>query len=246
MRLNADQPCSTGTGADAAPVDTGAMKRHALLAFFLALSATAVPAATGELPPGSDRAAFAAHWAAQGLRPVESRLDLFYVAGGGPTRGVRSVEIAPVRVTLREGWQRADRSLERARLRPEEEQALRDEVARIVAEDLEKEFSKFAWGIYEPVLHAQVLDLYLNAPDMQTAVHGKTYTKSFGDMVLVAELRSTNGRIVRASWDHRPAREFVTPRLTTRVDNAIEIRAAAHGWARLLANEFMRYPTPEG
>jgi hypothetical protein len=222
------------------------MKRHALLAFCLALAASAAAAATDEPPPHGDREAFAARWEAKGLRPVDSRLDLFYAAGGGSTRGSRAVTIAPVQVSLHEHWQRANRSLERARLRPEEEQALRDEVAKIVAEELAKEFGKYQWGIYEPVLHAYVLDLYLNAPDLQTAVHGKTYTTSFGDMVLVAELRSTNGRIVRASWDHRPAREFAIARPTTRVDNAIEIRAAARGWAKLLAREFLRFPAAQG
>jgi len=61
---------------------------------------------------------------------------------------------------------------------------------------------------------------------------------------LVLELRDgAGGPLLLGSWDHRPAREFVTARWTTRVDNEIEIRAAARGWARLLRREMDRLST---
>ena len=48
----------------------------------------------------------------------------------------------------------------------------------------------------------------------EAPVASKTYTKSYGDMVLVAELRDgAGGPLLLGSWDHRPAREKILRRL---------------------------------
>jgi hypothetical protein len=221
-----------------------AMKRSLRILLCVALGAsTATAVAATAAPARYDRAAFTAEWQAQGLQAVDARgLDLLYLRPG-TARGTSVALVAPVEVQLREGWQRANRALERARLRPEEVQQLKDEIAGIVGEEVREAFSTapVASGGPAPVLQVRVLDLYLNAPEMQAAVASKTYTNSFGDMVLVAELRAgPDGPLLLASWDHRPAREFVSPRLTTRVENVIEVRAAARAWARQLRREVER------
>jgi hypothetical protein len=214
------------------------------LPILLGLVLVASTVAAADAPPArGDRAGFAADWQAQGLLPVETRgLDLLYLRPGA-TPGGSVVQVAPVEVELREGWQQANRALERARLRPGEVQQLKDEVAKIVGHEVREAFgaAPVASGGVAPVLQVRVLDLYLNAPEMQAAVASKTYTNAFGDMVLVAELRDgPEGPLLLASWDHRPAREHVTPRLTTRVENSIEVRAAARAWARQLRREIDR------
>ena len=120
---------------------------------------------------------------------------------------------------------------------------MKDEVAAIVEDELRSELAQVRGigGAGAPVLEARVLDLYLNAPDLQTATATRVYTRSFGDMVLVAELRDQRGgRLLLGSWDHRPAREHPMLRQATRVDTAIEVRAAAHAWARKLRLELER------
>jgi hypothetical protein len=214
--------------------------RRALSVFVLAAAVIAVQAAP--VPAAGDRRVFEAGWQSQGLQPVaKSRLDLLYVRPGLEA-GTAPIEFAPVQVSMRPGWQSANRALERARMRPSEEQGLKDAVGEIVEDELRKAFAGArAPGGRRPLLQAQVLDLYLNAPEMQAAVPSKTYTQSYGDMVLVAELRDgEGGPLLLGSWDHRPAREWATARLTTRVENAIEVRAAAHGWATRLRGEFDR------
>jgi hypothetical protein len=189
-------------------------------------------------PPPGTREAYAAQWQAQGLRAAKTRLDLFYVRPGvGADLG--KVQVAPVDVRMRKDWQRDNGPLERVRLRPEEERQLKDEVAAIVADELAQAFAGATPAAGEaPVLQARVVDLYLNAPDIRTGMRSQSYTNAYGDMVLVAELRDApGGKLLLASWDHRPAREFATPRLTTRVENAVELRAAARTWARLLRRE---------
>jgi hypothetical protein len=145
---------------------------------------------------------------AQGLQPVATRsLDLLYLRPGAARRRAR-VQIAPVQVEMREDWQRANRSLERARLRPDETQRLKDEVAAIVADELRSLRAAAGGGAGAPVLEARVVDLYLNAPEMQAAVASKTYTKAFGDMVLVAELRDgPGGRCCSAAGTTARARD---------------------------------------
>jgi hypothetical protein len=208
------------------------------------LAAVAVAASASPAPVNGNRKDYAAHWEAAGLREVsKSRLDELYLRPGtGPVAGAAPLQLAPVQVSMSETWQRADRALERARMRPDEEQQIKEEVAKIVADELQQAFHDApSVGGARPVLHAQVVNLYLNAPDMQTALHSKTYTKSFGDMALVAEVRDgEDGPLLLGSWDHRPAREWPTARLTTRVENAMEVRAAAHGWAVRLRREFDR------
>jgi hypothetical protein len=220
------------------------MEKRSAVRLLLCLALAAGAAGASDAPPPADREHFAADWSAQGLQPVATRsFDLLY-ARPGAAAALQAVQLAPVQVEMREDWQRANRSLERARLRPAETQRLKDEVARIVADELGDAFGNAA-GAGTPVLEARVVDLYLNAPEMQAAVASKTYTQAFGDMVFVAELRDgPGGRLLLASWDHRPAREFATPRQTTRVENAIEVRAAAHGWAKLLRREFDRLGSP--
>jgi len=222
------------------------MKRGTfLLSLALAIAGAASASDTPGAQPGGDRQAFAKYWSAQGLVSEKSRLDELYLRAA-PGASAAGVEVAPVHVEMREDWQRASRSLERQRIRPEEVQHLKDAIAAIVADELEQAFAggRFRLGARTPVLQARVVDLYLNAPEMQEPVSSKTYTKSFGDMVLVAELRDgAGGPLLLGSWDHRPAREFVTARWTTRVDNEIEIRAAARGWARLLRREMDRLST---
>ena len=219
------------------------MRNAAFPCLVLCIAGLVATASAGSPPPRGDRESYAAQWQALGLEPVARRsLDLLYLRPGAASR-LHALQFAPVQVEMREDWQRANRSLERARLRPDETQRLKDEVAAIVADELNKEFAgaSVATGAAAPVLQARVVDLYLNAPEMQSAVASRTYTESFGDMAFVAELREgAAGPLLLGSWDHRPARDFVAPRLTTRVDNAIEVRAAAHGWARLLHREFER------
>ena len=218
------------------------MQRRAFLRICSCLAAALLCAAWATTPAPGSRQAYAADWAAQGLQPAKSRLDLLYLRPGGPARA-GSLQVAPVEVQMRRDWQRADRTLEYTQLRPEEVQGLKDEVAAIVADELQQAFGTDAVAAPggRPVLQARVVDLYLNAPDVTSAVRAKNYTSSWGDMVLVAELRDgPGGSLLLASWNHSPAREFATPRLTTRVENAIELRAAARGWARALRREIDR------
>jgi hypothetical protein len=209
------------------------------LGLALATVALAAPA-----PPRGDRAFFAQAWQAQGLQPARSNLDLLYLRPATTNAAIAApVQVAPVvQVEMRDNWQSANRALERARLRPAEVQGLKDMVGNIVGDELRQAFEGAqSRGAGQPLLQAKVLDLYLNAPEMQAPVASKTYTKSYGDMVLVAELRDgAGGPLLLGSWDHRPAREFATARYTTRVDNAIELRAAAHSWARRLRGEYDR------
>jgi hypothetical protein len=217
-----------------------ATMNRCLLPVLLLVSASAL---AGSSPPDS-RAALSAQWQSAGLQPAAARnLDLVYVRPGWQA-GAQAVQVAPVSVDMRPDWQRASRELEHARIHPEEVQQLKDEIAAVVEKEVRREFADARAAAGTPVLQARVVDLYLNAPELKTAVATKTYTRSFGDMVLVAELRDGNGGpLLLGSWDHKPAREFSSLRLTTRVENAIEVRIAARAWARELRREFDRLGT---
>ena len=214
-----------------------------LFVLLLAASSATVVAASSAPPPAS-RDAFAAQWSAAGLAPVHNgRSDLVYARPGGAAAAGPALQLAPVQVQMHRDWRRANMEFERIRLRPEEEQQIKDEVAQIVGDELQHELgaTPVAGNASGPVLEVKVLDLFINAPEMRLAVQTHSYTKSYGDMVLVAELRDRpGGQLLAASWERPPVREYGTLRLTTKVENAIEVRQVAHNWARKLREDLGR------
>ncbi|MEO8160037.1 MAG: hypothetical protein ABI588_01355 [Arenimonas sp.] len=252
MHLNGSLPTGESgradRGADRARVYARAQmsSKHAPLRLFVLLLAVVAGAAMASSGPAArdQREALASQWVEQGLQPIRSsKIELLYARPGARERIGHAMELAPVLVELRPDWQRASRELEHARLRPAEVQRLKEEVATVVADELRQQLAGVRGhaGGNTPVLQARVLDLYLNAPELQTAGVTRTYTRSFGDMILVAELREhSGGKLLFGAWSHRPAREFTTLRLTTRVENAIEVRAVARGWARELRRQLDR------
>jgi hypothetical protein len=212
-----------------------------LSASLVAGAAVANPDAT---EPLTKRSA-ASEWSNDGLRPVRVKgLDLVYVRPGAPLSTYRKVMINPVSVAFRRDWQRNAAEFHGSRIRPEDIQEIKDDIGRVVRAEVVRELSTAGYELVDQPgagvlqIDVRVAELYLNAPDLPSAGINRTYTMSFGEMNLVADLRdSTTGNSVMRVLDRTMGRDLGVLRLTTRVENAADVRVAASTWARALRRE---------
>ncbi len=197
---------------------------------------TAVPA--GGTPRTVQRAE--ALWSHDGLRRTEVKgLDLVYVRPGAKMGGYRRVMLDPVQVAFRRDWDQS--TVAGMRIRSEDALRIKNRFAKQLRDAAVKELSRGGYEVVEQggddVLQVgvSIVDLYLNAPDVQTAARVLTYTMSSGEMTLVAELRdSASGEIIARVLDRRLGRDRGFFRITTSIDNDIEAGEAAQTWAKIL------------
>jgi hypothetical protein len=207
-----------------------------LLAALAALAASSAPAATG----GSRRERAAAEWSHDGQRRTRvPGLDLVYVREGASLAGYREVWLKSVEVAFRRDWQVPTRP--GSRVPPRDVARIKDGLAGILREETARELARggyaLAAGPGEGVLEVDVsiVDLYVNAPDVQGAATVERYTFSTGEMTLVAELRdSPTGDLVARVLDHREDRDRGFLDFTTSADNLAAARVTVREWAGIL------------
>lgn len=211
-----------------------------IAASFVAGAAMADTTAT----PTTKRAA-ANQWREAGMQPIEVRgVDVAFVRPGAQLAGYKRVLIKPVSVAFRRDWYRDAAIPSGTRIPVRDADRIKHDLAREVREQLEREFARSG---YTPVdqpgddvleINVQVAELYLNAPDVQKASPVHSYTTSFGELTLIAELRdSRSGAVVMRTLDHTTGRDLGVLRLTTRVENSAEVGMAANALARALRRE---------
>lgn len=194
--------------------------------------------------PTTKRAAANA-WSDDGLQQKRVKgLDLVYVRPGAELSGYRRVLINPVSVAFRRDWERHAAIPTGSRIPTGDTLRIKDDLAQVVHDQVVRELSKSGYALAtapgEDVLeiNVRVAELYLNAPDIQTAAPTHSYTMSFGEMTMIAELRdSTSGATLMRIFDRTIGRDLGILRLTTRVENASEVGNAASAWARALRRE---------
>lgn len=212
-----------------------------LSASLVAGAAVASPEAT---EPLTKRSA-AIDWSNDGLRPVRVKgLDLVYVRPGTQWSVYRKFMINPVSVAFRRDWQRGTAAHNGARARPEDLQEMKNDIGHSVRAEVVRELSNAGYELVDQPgadvlqIDLRVAELYLNAPDLPSAAIKHSYAMSFGEMNLVADLRdSTTGNSLMRILDRTMGRDLGVLRLTTRVENAADIRLAANAWARALRRE---------
>ena len=130
-----------------------------------------------------------------GLEKVSVKgLELAYVRPGASLAGYHQVQLAPVEVSFHKDFS-PTRSGSRINLSTSQLESIRTGVARIVAEEFTKALE--AKGGYPVVaapgpgillVKAEILNLYVNAPDVMTSGRSRSYTMPAGQMTLAEEL----------------------------------------------------------
>lgn len=214
-----------------------------LLALGSASQAAASPAPDPDAAMTRDQAAQA--WRAEGLQAIDVRgMDVAYAQPGASLQAYRGVLLKPVKVSFQKNWERSAAIPAGTRIYPRDADRIRDDVADVVNREFKREFEKGGWRVVDAPgagvleVDVQVVDLYLNAPDLQTAGRSTSYARSFGRLTLVAELRdSTTGTVVMRLLDRSIGHDHATFEPTGRVENTREVGIVAGDWARALRRQ---------
>jgi Protein of unknown function (DUF3313) len=190
----------------------------------------------------ADKAAIEEAMSYDGLAQIKVKgIDTAYALPGVTLADYSKVMLDPINVSFAKNWD-PKKTGSNIKLSAEERENIRTGVAKIVYDEFVKELEtkstyKVVTAAAPDVLRvkADVVNLYVNAPDTMTAGRSRTYTVSAGEMTLVAELRdSESGIVIARAIDRREARNSGPMTLTNSVVNASEARIIASSWARIL------------
>lgn len=234
-----------GTGSGPARARCGTPSRrlrnvvHATTLVLAVVELFAVPdALAGRGRSRLERAA--AEWSNDGLRRQRvPGLDLVYVREGASLRGYGKVWIKSVEVSFRRDWEVPTRP--GALLVTRDVTAIKERLERILREETARELERGGYGLAEAPgdgvleIDVDIVDVYINALDLQGSLPVDRYTLSAGEMTLVAELRdSPTGDLIARVLDRREDRDRGFFEFTTSVENVAVARQAARQWAQIL------------
>lgn len=178
----------------------------------------------------------------EGLVEVRVRgLQQYLVQPDADLARYRAIMLDPVEVSFDRRWEPRPAGRE---LTVEEKTKLRADVARVVQKEFISELSGGGYRIVtEPGddvlrVRAEIRNLYLNAPDVQRSSRTQTFTRSAGELTLVAELRdSASGALIARALDRYEDPEDFWFQPTTSIDNNQAVGDAAESWARGLRSQ---------
>lgn len=176
-----------------------------------------------------------------GLQKITVKgIDMAYALPGATLAGYTKVLIDPVGVRFHKDWKPTVTG-SRRNLSSDEQQKIRDNVAKVVYDAFVEELKKGGYSVVTNAapdvlrVQANILNLYITAPDVMTPGRSRVYTVTAGEMTLLAELSdSDSGEIIARVMDRYQARHTGSFQLTSGVSNAAEARNAATSWARIL------------
>ena len=169
-------------------------------------------------------------------------LDQAYAAPGASLAAYRKVMIDPVEVSFRKDWN-PNRTGSPFPLDVKDREAIRTNFAKLVRDEFGRELkakSRFqvvdAPGPDVLRVKADIVDLYVNAPESRDSTLSHTYVISTGEMTLVAALYdSETGAIIARVLDKEESRGMGGQlMLTNSIVNEIEARRTAAQWAKIL------------
>jgi len=192
----------------------------------------------------ADKAALDEAMSHDGLQKIKVKgLELAYARPGATLAGYDKVKLDPVEVAFRKDWE-PTRTGSTKKLTAEERENIRSGVATIVHDTFAAELRK--GGNYQVVneagpdvlrVKAQIVNLYVTAPDTRTGAATRVYVVSAGEMTLFMELYdSESGQVLARVVDRREARNAGRMTLSNSVMNAGEAESIASNWARILRN----------
>jgi Protein of unknown function (DUF3313) len=203
---------------------------RAVSGFTLVLAATATIAATVSLPPEL-----------ASLVKIDARhVDEAYLLPGADFRPYTKVLIDPAEIAFRKDWQRNMSSSGR-RISDQDAQKIADAARSGFAEIWDKAFRGAGYEIATAPaadvlrLSPQVIDLYINAPDVMTAGRSRSYAVEAGEATLVLQARdSETGATLGYAVDRQRTRSMGNRlQWTTSVSNKADFAQLFEQWARI-------------
>ena len=215
------------------------------LALALVVAAAANPALADGNPSPTTRRDAQAAWQGEGLQQITVRgIDLAYLRPGANLQSYHSLLIKPISVSFQKNWERNAATPVGSRLRPRDTDRIRKDMADVVGAQLKREFEKGGWRVVDQPgagvleMEVRIVDLYLNAPDLPTPGISRSYTRTFGELTLVADLSdSASNAVLMHTLDRIVGRDRVQFERTTRVENAHDVGIVTSEWAHVLRRQ---------
>ncbi len=184
-------------------------------------------------------------WEGLEQRPVKG-LDLVYVRPGAQLQGYKSILIdTPVEVAFDRNWDPNEgvRSTTR-RMSASDIQTIKTEMAAEFRKVFGEELAKGGYALVDQVrddtlrLHAQIANVFINAPDRMEPGRVTSYTMESGRATLELELRDgATGQLLARVVDEKTAPRSGTLQVTNSVTNSADFRRAVRSWANRLVKE---------
>ena len=189
----------------------------------------------------SSRSALPTEWDGLVLQPG-TRLGAVFVKPDAEISSYTSVMLDPVQVSFARNWDpnRGGRS-QSGRLNANDITAMKAGLADMFRETFRAELERGGYKLVDEVgpdtlrVTAEIVDLFVTAPNTMTAGRSRTYTANTGRMTLVAELRdSVTGEILARVVDAQSGRSTGTWMAASSVTNNADARRAIGIWATAL------------
>lgn len=175
------------------------------------------------------------------VRQPNQRLDAVFVRPGAAEAigGFRNVKLDIVSVSFASDFDptRGNRGSAR-RLNADDLVAIKDNLAEMTREIVSAELTSGGYTLVDApgpdtlLVSAAIVDLFITAPDPQSAGRTRTFTADSGRMTIVLELRdSVTGELMARVVDQQTGRRDGTWSITNRVTNTADARRAIRNWA---------------
>ena len=189
---------------------------------------------------------------AEGLVRVDSqRIEALYHDPDADLTHYTAIRALAPQVKFKKNWLRDTNRGSMRRVTHSDMEQIRADVEAVLAEVFTAELEnqdRFE-VVTEPgdnVLDLQVavIDLDVNAPDVNTISNIRTFTKSAGTATLIIEMEdSTSGDLLVVAADRREARDNLHMEWATKTSNSAEARRLFKRWADLLIAALREVPS---
>lgn len=176
------------------------------------------------------------------------RLDAAYILPGADFRPYTKLMVDPAEVAFRKDWMkdlnRSTRELSRRVTQEDADRILaaaREGFAEVFAEVFKEKGLEIVTTPGPDVLRVRpgVIELYVTAPDLQTASRSRTYTTEAGQATLFLELRdSTTGALLGRALDRKATRDTGRAMVSNTVTNRSDFEALFRKWANIAVQGF--------
>ena len=194
-----------------------------------------------------------------GLVEVKPKqMDAAYLMPGADFRPYRKVMLDPAAISFRKDWMKnVNRSTPLSQRITQEDAekiaaAARDNFTEVFTEAFRKAGYEIVTAPAADVLRLRpgIIDLYIAAPDKQSAARSRTYTMEAGEATLFLEVRdASSGALLGRVLDQRATRNTGSLKVTNQVTNLSDFRVLFRKWADIsvkgLDNLRKLSPVPE-
>jgi hypothetical protein len=179
----------------------------------------------------------------EGLVEVKSkRLDSAYLAPGADFRPYTKLMVDPTQTAFHKDWMKNmnnRRDISRM-IDSDQAQEMLEAARTNFSEVFNEVFTKAGYAIVDKpgpdVLRVTpgVVNLYVNAPDLQAAGRSTSYTANAGEATMILELRdSQSNALLGRVFDRRETHESLGMQMSNRVTNIADFRMLFKSWANV-------------